>query len=359
VGREAERILRTCVHCGFCLATCPTYRLLGDELDSPRGRIYLIKSLLEGNTVSTKTLLHLDRCLTCRACETTCPSGVEYGQLLEIGRDQAERTLPRPLWSRLQRWILRQVLPYRCRFTPLLRTGQLLRPLLPARLRRRIPVYVAAEARPANRHARRVILFEGCVQPALSPDINAAAARLLDRLGIGSIAVLEEGCCGALDLHLGAGDVALTRARHNIDNWWPLLDDKVEAILITASGCGVTVKDYGRLLQDDPRYADKAARISQLAMDPAEYFSMQENLPHITSGSNRIAFQSPCTLQHGQKLAGVTESLLTRMGFTLTEVPDSDQCCGSAGPIHYCSRHCHSNCVGKNCIPCKGTQWRG
>lgn len=330
-GRDAERILRTCVHCGFCLATCPTYRLLGDELDSPRGRIYLIKSLLEGKPASDETLLHLDRCLTCRACETTCPSGVEYGRLLEIGRDMAGQTLSRSWWLRGQHWLLRQVLPYRRRFMPLLRISQILRPFLPTQLRRQVPPHSPAGTRPVNQHSRRVILFEGCVQPVLAPDINGAAARLLDRLAISSVAVAGEGCCGALDLHLGATDAALARARHNIDRWWPLLTDDVEAIVVTASGCGVTVKDYGRLLQNDPLYAAKAARISRLARDPSEYLSAQQNLPRVGSGPRRIVFQSPCTLQHGQKLAGVTERLLTRMGFELIEAPDGDQCCGSAG----------------------------
>lgn len=329
-GQTADRILRKCVHCGFCLATCPTYRLLGNELDSPRGRIYLIKSVLEGEPVSSETQLHLDRCLTCRACETTCPSGVEYGRLLEIGREAVEEQLRRPWRERVRRRFLLWLLPHRRRFTVLLRCGQALRPLLPPFLKRRIPPRVKAAAWPVRVHQRRVILFQGCVQPGLAPAINAAAARLLDRAGIRCDSVAGEGCCGALNLHLGDNAGARDFARRNIDRWWPLIEAGCEAIVVTASGCGVTVKEYALLLADDPDYADKATRVAALARDPAEYLASLESaaLPQV---NKRVAFQVPCTLQHGQHLAGVTESLLQRMGMELVPVTDSHQCCGSAG----------------------------
>lgn len=329
-GQTADRILRNCVHCGFCLATCPTYRLLGDELDSPRGRIYLIKSVLEGEPVTRETQLHLDRCLTCRACETTCPSGVEYGRLLEIGRGAVEQQTDRPWVERLQRSILMRVLPHRSRFTVLLRLGQFLRPLLPAMLKGQIPAYRKAGALPIRQHSRWVILFQGCVQPALAPGINAAAARVLDRMAIGCERAAGEACCGALNLHLGDNESAREFARHNIDAWWPLIEAGAEAIMVTASGCGVMVKDYEALLKDDPVYAGKARQVAALARDPAEYLASLDptGLPRV---EKRVAFQSPCTLQHGQKLAGVTENLLARIGFQLTPVADAHQCCGSAG----------------------------
>ncbi len=330
-GQTADRILRNCVHCGFCLATCPTYRLLGDELDSPRGRIYLIKSVLEGKPVSAETRLHLDRCLTCRACETTCPSGVEYGRLLEIGRQAVETETRRPWHERWQRALLLKVLPYRRRFTPLLRLGQFVRPLLPPGLKRQIPPrQTAAALANGHRRDREVILFQGCVQPALAPNINAAAGRVLDGLGIGCCQVRAEGCCGALSLHLGDNAAARDFARRNIDAWWPHIEAGAEAIIVTASGCGVMIKDYAKLLAEDPAYRDKASRISALARDPAELLGAMEpaRLPAVTG---RVAFQSPCTLQHGQKLAGVTEALLEAMGFELIPVPEAHQCCGSAG----------------------------
>ncbi|MDZ7735837.1 MAG: glycolate oxidase subunit GlcF [Gammaproteobacteria bacterium] len=329
-GRTADRILRNCVHCGFCLATCPTYRLLGDELDSPRGRIYLIKSVLEGKPVSGETRLHLDRCLTCRACETTCPSGVEYGRLLEIGREAVEAETRRPWHERWQRRLLLQVLPYRRRFTPLLKAGQWLRPLLPSMLKRQIPPRQKVSALPAGDYERNVILFQGCVQPALAPGINSAAGKVLQRAGVGCREIGEEGCCGALSLHLGNNDGARRFARHNVDAWWPAIEAGAEAIVVTASGCGVMIKDYPTLLADDPEYHEKAVRISELARDPAEYLSAMDP-SRLPVARGRVAFQSPCTLQHGQKLGGVTEALLETIGFELTPVPDSHQCCGSAG----------------------------
>ncbi|MBF8758246.1 glycolate oxidase subunit GlcF [Pseudomonas guariconensis] len=331
-GDEAERILRSCVHCGFCTATCPTYQLLGDELDGPRGRIYLIKQVLEGEPVSASTQLHLDRCLSCRNCETTCPSGVKYHDLLDIGRPVVEQQVPRPLGERLLRLGLRTVVPHPSLFKALTRTGQALRPLLPGVLKAKLPARIAAPGqRPAPRHARRVLLLEGCVQPALSPNTNAAAARLLDRLGISVQPVAAAGCCGAVDYHLNAQEQGLARARRNIDAWWPAIEAGAEAIVQTASGCGAFVRDYGHLLANDSRYAAKAARISALARDLVEVV-LAEPLDQLgLCAEQRLAFHCPCTLQHALKLGGAVEQLLTRLGFTLTPVPDGHMCCGSAG----------------------------
>ena len=331
-GLEAERILRACVHCGFCTATCPTYQLLGDELDGPRGRIYLIKQLLEGGEVSAKTQTHLDRCLTCRSCETTCPSGVQYGRLVDIGRELVEAEVPRPAGARLTRWLLRKLLPYPARFAPLLALGRLTRPLLPAALRRKVPVAQSVGARPASGHARRMLVLEGCAQSVATPATNAATARVLDRLGITLVTPQGAGCCGAVSQHLAAPAEALGFVRRNIDAWWPHIEAGAEAIIITASGCGAMVKEYAHLLKDDPDYADRAARVTALAKDIAEVLR-DEPLPkeRLKPQRRRIAFQSPCTLQHGQQLAGVVEGILTRAGFTLTPVADAHLCCGSAG----------------------------
>ncbi len=332
-GREADAILRTCVHCGFCNATCPTYQLLGDELDGPRGRIYLIKEMLEGKPVTYSTLTHLDRCLTCRNCETTCPSGVRYGALLEIGRELVDRKVARPLLARLSRALLRAVVPYPARFTPLLRLGQLVRPLMPGFMKRSVPARQRTPAWPAPRHARKMLVLEGCVQPAMAPHINLAAARVLDRLGIALIAAENAGCCGALHHHTSDPDGALDFARHNIDAWWPHIESGCEAIVMTASGCGVHVKDYGHLLRGDPAYAIKAKRVSALTKDLSEILA-NEDLSPLKSGIRpgmKVAFQVPCSLQHGQKLGGVVEGILTGLGFTLAPVPDGHQCCGSAG----------------------------
>jgi glycolate oxidase iron-sulfur subunit len=332
-GREAEAILRTCVHCGFCNATCPTYQLLGDELDGPRGRIYLIKQMLEGYAPSRKTLTHLDRCLTCRNCETTCPSGVRYGQLLDTGRELAEQRVGRVWYQRLMRWLIRQIVPHRARFTPLLRLGQLLRPLLPRTLRRQVPVHQRVAGWPTSSHARRLLVLEGCVQPALAPNINAAAARVLDRLGLSLLAAPGAGCCGAASHHTSGVRDGLAQARHNIDIWWPYVEQGVEAIVMTASGCGVHVKDYGHLLRDDPDYADRARRVSALTRDLSEIVA-SENLSKLGRNAapwRKIAFHSPCTLQHGQQLTGVVEKILGELGFALTPVPEAHLCCGSAG----------------------------
>ena len=342
-GREAEAVLRKCVHCGFCLATCPTYQVLGDELDSPRGRIYLIKQVLEGKAPTAKTQLHLDRCLTCRACETTCPSGVEYHKLLDTGRARVETQVPRGVGERLRRWALREVLPRRGLFTMLARLGRWFSWALPASVRRQLrsPVgaasaaTVAAKAAPTTR-ARRMLLLQGCVQPGLRPGINAAAARVLGAADIAAIEVPSAGCCGALRFHLSAQDDARDDMRRLIDAWWPQIESGAEAIVITASGCGAHVKDYGRLLRDDPHYADKAARVAALARDlsevvEAETGRLADALAREKRAFVRIAFQSPCTLQHGQRITGVVELLLKAAGYELTPVADAHLCCGSAG----------------------------
>ncbi|MBX8564949.1 glycolate oxidase subunit GlcF [Pseudomonas cichorii] len=331
-AEEAERILRSCVHCGFCNATCPTYQLLGDELDGPRGRIYLIKQVLEGNEVTEKTQLHLDRCLSCRNCETTCPSGVDYHNLLDIGRAVVDAAVPRPLGQRLLRDSLRHVVPNAGLFKSLTQLGNTFRPLLPDSLKTKLPASIhPAGTRPANRHERQVLLLEGCVQPGLSPNTNAATARVLDRLGISVQPVSEAGCCGAVDYHLNAQDAGLDRARRNIDAWWPAIESGAESIIQTASGCGAFVKDYGHLLRHDPEYASKAERVSALSKDLVEVLR-DEPLQTLGIKSDlRLAFHCPCTLQHAQKLGGEVERVLTRLGFNLTAVPDGHLCCGSAG----------------------------
>ncbi|MDR5746126.1 glycolate oxidase subunit GlcF [Caballeronia sp. LZ029] len=331
-AKEAEDILRSCVHCGFCNATCPTYQLLGNELDGPRGRIYLIKQMLEGEPVTDKTQLHLDRCLTCRNCETTCPSGVTYHALLDIGRAELERRVPRPARERMLRHGLRHVIPRPAVFDALLKAGRIARPLMPAALRQKIPAKtIAAKSRPAARHTRRVLMLEGCVQPSLSPNTNAATARVLDRLGISVIDAPRAGCCGATDYHLNAQEAGLMRARRNIDAWWPAIEAGAEAIVQTASGCGAFIKEYGHLLRDDPQYAAKAARVSELARDLVEVLGAEPLDALKSSERRRIAFHCPCTLQHAQKLGGAVEAILTRLGYDLTAVPDAHLCCGSAG----------------------------
>lgn len=339
-GREAERILRSCVHCGFCNATCPTYQLLGDELDGPRGRIYLVKQLLEGGEAGASTRLHLDRCLTCRACEATCPSGVEYAHLLDIGRQRIDQRGGGRAWpERLQRQALAWVLPREGLFTVLLRIGQGLRPLLPAALRRRIPPRVNGrkdrEVRriPAQPGARRMLLLSGCVQPALAPAINARARELLGGLGIELLDAPGAGCCGAVSHHLDQHQRAMVLMRRNIDAWWPLLQAGAEAVVATASGCGLEIREYGWMLRDDPVYAQKAAWVAERLRDLAEVVATEADgrLRPRRDVPRRIAFQSPCTLQHGLGLNGVVESLLTQAGFELTPVADAHLCCGSAG----------------------------
>ncbi len=336
-GAEALSILRSCVHCGFCLATCPTYQLLGDELDSPRGRIYLMKNMLEGQPVSRLTQRHLDRCLTCRSCETTCPSGVQYGRLVDIGRNYVKTRVKRGPLDAFKRALLKHVLPRPTLFRPLLAFGRVFRPLLPRHLRRKIPAYRPPGPWPQPRHGRQMLVLAGCVQPALAPDINASAARVLDRLGISLITAPRAGCCGALAHHLSDETAALEAMRRNIDAWWPFVEQGVEAIVVTASGCGTEVKEYGHALRHDPAYSDRAQQIAVLAKDISEVI-LEEiidnelfNKENKLKQSVAIAFQSPCSLQHGQKLKGVVEGLLKRWGAKLTDVPDAHLCCGSAG----------------------------
>ena len=336
-GRTAEAILRKCVHCGFCTATCPTYQLLGDELDGPRGRIYLMKQLLEGAEVTAKTQLHLDRCLTCRACETTCPSGVEYHRLADIGRAVVAERVARPLGTRLLRFALREFLPRGWLFGPAYKLGQLFRPLLPAALKAKVLPGKKSVSAIRRDHPRTMLMLAGCVQPAMSPNINAATARLLDRLGIATIEAEGAGCCGAVRLHLDDHDGARMDARRNIDAWWPHVEAGAEAVVVTASGCGAHVREYAHLLEADPDYAKKAARVTLLARDVAEVLAAEKDgllrllEKSVSAGRRALAFHSPCSLQHGLKVRGVAEELLQAAGFALTPVADAHLCCGSAG----------------------------
>lgn len=343
-GREADRILRTCVHCGFCLATCPTYQILGDELDSPRGRIYLMKQLFEGASVTHKTLKHLDRCLTCRNCETTCPSGVEYGKLIDLGRKYAERMAVRPLSEQIKRRALAKFLPQENLFGGALKLGRMVKPFLPQTLAGKVPAISSPLDKgglggisPSARHPRKMLVLAGCVQPSLAPQINVAATRVLNAIGISLIEADNAGCCGAVSFHLNFQEEGLDAMRRNIDAWWPHIETGAEAIVMTASGCGVTVKEYGHHLRHDPAYADRAARISTLTKDLSEVLLSEEaNLRQRLAqrkhfSPKKIGFHVPCTLQHGQKITGVVESLLTVAGHTVLPVSESHLCCGSAG----------------------------
>jgi len=333
-GDEADAILRKCVHCGFCTATCPTYQLLGDELDGPRGRIYLMKQMVEGAPVTKSTLTHLDRCLTCRSCETTCPSGVQYGRLVEVGRKHAEKIVPRPLRQRLMRRFLAGFLPRRMLFSPVMRVAQQMRALLPRRVRDKVPVRQRPLAWPTAKHTRKMLMLAGCVQPAMMPNINTATARVLDALGIETVVAPQAGCCGAIRLHLGYVDDALDDVRANIDAWWPYVEQGVEAIVMNASGCGATVKEYAHLLRNDPAYADKARRIAELTRDLSEILpAFQDQLMAATRkrGIRTVAYHPPCTLQHGQQLRGGAEKVLAALGLDVRLPVDSHLCCGSAG----------------------------
>jgi len=335
-GLAAAAILRKCVHCGFCTATCPTYQLLGDELDGPRGRIYLMKAVLEGAAPTRKTQAHLDRCLTCRSCESTCPSGVDYGQLLDIGRKLVDAKVTRPAGERALRWALSEGLPSPL-FAPALKLGQMLRPLLPGVLQGKVPARQDAGQWPTAVHARKVLLLAGCVQPAMTPNINSATARVLDAAGIQAVIAAGAGCCGAVKFHLNDQEGGKAQMRANIDAWWPHLAD-VEAILMNASGCGVTVKEYGHLLQDDPLYAAKAARISELTRDLSEWLPelgarlADKVPPDRAAQAGAMAYHPPCTLQHGQQLRGGVEKYLSELGFNIKITgAESHLCCGSAG----------------------------
>jgi len=336
-GREAEAILRNCVHCGFCTATCPTYQLLGDELDGPRGRIYLIKQLLEGHDVTEKTRLHLDRCLTCRSCESTCPSGVHYSRLADIGRHIVEERVPRTGVERVKRWALREFVPRAGLFGTAMKAGRAVRPLLPQALQEKVGELRPAGEWPAPRHARRMIALAGCAQPAMAPSINTATARVLDAVGVSLVEMPGAGCCGAVRFHLNDHDGGRADARRNIDAWWPAVErGDVEAIVMTASGCGVQVKDYGHLLAQDATYADKAARIAAITRDVSEIVAAERDklgalLQRRDGEPQSVAFHSPCTLQHGLKIRGVVEGLLAAAGYSLTPVRDAHLCCGSAG----------------------------
>ncbi|HSI46746.1 MAG TPA: glycolate oxidase subunit GlcF [Ideonella sp.] len=349
-GEAAEAILRSCVHCGFCTATCPTYQLLGDELDGPRGRIYLMKQVLEGAPVTEATQTHLDRCLTCRNCETTCPSGVQYGNLVDIGRRIVEQKVERPAGQRALRWLLKEGLTSPA-FGPALAVGRLVRPLLPAALKAKVPPRAGPEAHrwPTRQHPRKVLMLMGCVQPALMPNINSATARVLDAAGIQTVVADEAGCCGAIRTHLNDHEGGLNDMRRNIDAWWPLVEglggnSKVEAIVMNASGCGVTVKQYGHALAGDADYADKAARIGALTRDLSELLPdlvprlqplLQGRLTREQQAAGKpvpLAYHPPCTLQHGQQLRGGVETHLGALGFDVRSAPvDSHLCCGSAG----------------------------
>jgi len=340
-GQAAEAILRKCVHCGFCNATCPTYQLLGDELDGPRGRIYLMKQVLEGAPVTRSTQQHLDRCLTCRNCETTCPSGVQYGHLVDIGRKIVDERVQRPGKERAVRWLLKEGLTSPL-FGPAMKLGQLMRPLLPAALKLKVPAPGGAKAHqwPTREHKRKVLMLLGCVQPAMMPNINSATARVLDAAGIQTLVADDAGCCGAIRSHLSDSAGGLADMRRNIDAWWPLVQGltsqgKVEAIVMNASGCGVTVKDYGHALAHDPHYADKARRVSELTRDLSELLpGLVDTLKGQLRGPKtmRLAFHPPCTLQHGQQLRGGVEIHLSALGFEVSvAASESHLCCGSAG----------------------------
>ena len=336
-GQEAEAILRKCVHCGFCTATCPTYQLLGDDLDSPRGRIYLMKRALEGGPITERTRLHLDRCLTCRACETTCPSGVKYGRLVDIGRNLVESRTRRGWPDRFRRAVLAFALPRTRLFAATLKTGQALRGLLPRALREKVPPPAPQPGPwPPARHPRKMLALAGCVQPALAPSINAAAARVLDRLGISLIEAPGAGCCGALRFHLNDQAGGREDMRRLIDAWWPIVERKdTEAICVTASGCGTTIADYAHLFANDLDHRVRAARVSLLAKDISQVIAAEapalEKLLGVRKPRGTVAFHSPCSLQHGQQIRGVVEGLLRKAGYELTRVADGHLCCGSAG----------------------------
>ncbi len=336
-GDEAESILRRCVHCGFCTATCPTYQLLGDELDGPRGRIYLIKDVLEGAPATPSVRLHLDRCLTCRNCETTCPSGVQYGRLVDIGRKVVEEraTEPRPLLDRLKRTALREGLTRRWLFDPAMRIGKTVRPILPAALATKVPPTSRSTKRYVRvERPRKMLMLAGCVQPAMAPQINEATMRVLDAVGVETVVARRAGCCGAIRHHLNDHDGALDDARRNIDAWWPAIEAGAESIVMNASGCGAMIREYGHLLRNDPVYAEKATRVAALTRDLSEVllpFSdfLVSKLQAPTA--RRVAWHPPCTLQHAQQIRGPVEALLTAAGVDVKLCAESHLCCGSAG----------------------------
>lgn len=331
-GDEVEDILRSCVHCGFCNATCPTFSLLGDERDGPRGRIYQIKNFVETGIVTENVQQHLDRCLTCLSCTTTCPSGVEYNRLIDIGRELVEQRIERSLPQLILRWSLRNLLPYRNRFKVAMGLGRIFRPIMPKVIKSKIPLaQTVINDITSTAHNRRMLVMDGCVQPTLTPATNQAATVVFNKLGIELMSLRKSGCCGAVSQHLMEPVEARNFMRRNIDAWWPEIEAGAEAILVTASGCGVMVKDYGWLLRNDPAYMDKAKRISQICKDPVEVLANEDLSALNIKADRKIAFHSPCTLQHGQKLKGQVERILKNSGFELTVVRDDHICCGSAG----------------------------
>lgn len=333
-GKEANRILRNCVHCGFCNATCPTYQLTGDELDGPRGRIYLIKQVLEGKRPGRHTQTHLDRCLTCRNCESTCPSGVDYGQLVDIGRMLVSEQSQRTLTDRFRRFAVRKLFLAKPLFNTAIAGAQFFRGVLPTAIKQKLPVKTRRLLPwPDNEHQRKIIMLQGCVQPALQPNIDRAAAIVLDRLGIQTLRIPQAACCGGISHHLDAFDEARAYIKNNIDAWWPYIENiHVEAIISTASGCGVTISEYGHMLANDDEYRLKAARVSELSRDLSEIVA-RESLPatSVNDPLSKVAFHPPCTLQHGQQITGIVESILKASGRQLVAFQESHLCCGSAG----------------------------
>ncbi len=334
--KEAEDILRSCVHCGFCNATCPTYQELQDERDGPRGRIYLMKQFLEGGDVSERTRTHLDRCLTCRSCETTCPSGVKYGRLLDISRNLMEKELPRSSINTTKRWVLRQLLPAPKIFSTLLKLAQLTRPFMPKIIKSKIPSKQNSNQKnslwPKTVHNRVMLLLQSCGQASATPNTNISATRVLNRLGISLVVAPQTGCCGAVSYHLGAHDEGLDYMRRNIDAWWPAIKSGAEAIVVTASGCGPMVQEYGHLLANDKNYAEKALHVSKIAKDLSEIVAHEDlNKLTLKPGSDKIAIHVPCTLQHGMGLPDSVNDVLIQSGFDVVKTKESHLCCGSAG----------------------------
>ncbi len=327
---ELEAILKSCVHCGFCNATCPTYQLTGNELDGPRGRIYLLKQMLEGEPMGRTTQHHLDRCLNCLACETSCPSGVKYGRLLDIGREIVDKKVSRPFYKQIIRKLILTVFPYKHRFNGLIRMAIFLKPVLPDVFKKKIPKTPLVRPWPAAVHKRQVLLLSGCVQSSLRPEIDLAAAHVLDELGISLVSLANSQCCGALSYHLSEHDQAKQFAKQTIDLCWPYITQNIEAMIMTSSGCGVMLKDYATLLQYDEQYAEKSRLFSEKVKDISEILR-HEDLSIFAGKNKTIAFQSPCTLQHGQKLNGVVEGILQKIGYSLAAINDPHLCCGSAG----------------------------
>ena len=361
-GLLGESILRKCVHCGFCTATCPTYQLLGDELDGPRGRIYLIKEVLEGATPTQKTQTHLDRCLTCRSCESTCPSGVDYGHLLDVGREIVEQAVPRSWAQRSVRWLLKHGLTSSV-FKPAYQTAQLFRPLLPQVLKNKISPAQNPGLWPQRVHLRKALLLEGCVQDAMMPNVNTATARVLDAIAIQTVVAPKAQCCGALSHHLNDHDLAQQHMKANIDAWWPWIEKGVEYIVMNASGCGVMVKDYAHLLRDDPLYASKAKRVSEMTLDVCEVLEREMDhlrpllAPSVLSQWGQAVFHPPCTLQHGQKIKGKVEGILTQLGFALSSPPEEAHlCCGSAGTYSVLQAHLSQELKTRKLLHLSNTQ---